>query len=182
MTGDFNRDGNLDLVFSSTATPQVFVVLGNGNFDPELGFTTLGPATSLVTGDGNLDLAMSVTSRNSIVVLTGAGNGTFGLPTELQAGPSPFDLVSVFTFRLARARNQALAAAAQTKRAQSFMGYLLSDGGDPAGPSSTLKAVTLLDRGEQLARTLNNEPELQSEFVHSLGSSYFRLEQHTKGR
>ena len=96
VSGDFNKDGNLDLAFSDKVIPQVFVVLGDGNgaFGPEVGFTTLGPASSLVTGefndDGNLDLATAVPSRNSIVVLFGAGNGNFSLPTELHAGPSPF--------------------------------------------------------------------------------------------
>ena len=96
-TGDFNKDGNLDLVFSYENVADVFVVLGNGDgtFGPELHFVTLGPPTSLVTGDfdndGNLDLAATVTSRNSIVVLFGAGDGNLGSLTELQAGPSPFD-------------------------------------------------------------------------------------------
>lgn len=97
VTGDFNKDGNLDLAFSDKVVPEVFVVLGDGHgaFGPEVDFTTLGPASSLVASDfnndGNLDLAMSVPSRNSIVVLFGAGNGNFSLPIELHAGPSPFE-------------------------------------------------------------------------------------------
>src|SRR5690348_15617332 len=64
VTGDFNKDGNLDLAFSDRVVSKVFVLLGNGNgsFGPEVGFATNGPASSLVTGDfnkdGNLDLAM----------------------------------------------------------------------------------------------------------------------------
>ncbi|HEX3252970.1 MAG TPA: VCBS repeat-containing protein [Pyrinomonadaceae bacterium] len=97
VTGDFNKDGNLDLVFAYEGVANVFVLLGNGDgtFGPELHFVTLGPPSSLVTGDfdddGNLDLAAAVTSRNSIVVLFGAGNGNVVSLTELPAGPSPFD-------------------------------------------------------------------------------------------
>ncbi|HEU4772373.1 MAG TPA: VCBS repeat-containing protein, partial [Candidatus Udaeobacter sp.] len=98
MTADFNHDGDLDLVFSSKATPEVFVLLGNGNgtFGPETSFSSLGPPSSLVVADFNndthTDLAMSVPSRNSIVILFGNGNGGFVLPpTELPAGPSPFE-------------------------------------------------------------------------------------------
>ena len=97
VTADFNHDGNLDLVFSSKATPQVFVILGNGNgtFGAETAFPILGPASSLAVADFNndthSDLAITVPSRNSIVILLGNGNGGFALPTELQAGPSPFE-------------------------------------------------------------------------------------------
>ena len=96
MTGDFNNDGNLDLVFTDRNISQVFVTFGNGkgNFGVEVGFATLGPPVSPVTADfnsdGNLDLAMAVPTRNSIVVLFGTGNGNFSSPIELKAGPSPF--------------------------------------------------------------------------------------------
>ena len=96
VTADFNKDGNLDLAFTDKVVPQVFIVLGDGTgaFGPEVGFSTLGPASSITTGDfnndKNLDLALSVPSRNSIVVLFSAGNGTFAAPLELHAGPSPF--------------------------------------------------------------------------------------------
>ena len=97
VTGDFNEDGNLDLVYSFKTTANVFLLLGNGDgtFGPEMHFVTLGPPSSLVTGDFNnddhLDLAMSVPSRNSIVVLFGGGDGDLSSRTELLAGPSPFE-------------------------------------------------------------------------------------------
>ena len=96
VTGDFNNDGNLDLVFSDRNISEVFVVFGDGkgHFGAEVGFATLGPPVSPVTADfnndGNLDLAMALPTRNSIVVLFGTGNGNFSSPTELPAGPSPF--------------------------------------------------------------------------------------------
>jgi hypothetical protein len=97
VTGDFNNDGDLDLVFSDKVISKVFVLLGNGNgtFGPEVSFPTLGPPVSIVTGefndDGNLDLAMAIPSRNSIVILFGTGDGSFSLPTELQAGAGSFE-------------------------------------------------------------------------------------------
>jgi hypothetical protein len=96
VTGDFNEDGNLDLVYTFQTTANVFLLLGNGDgtFGPEIHFVTFGPPTSLTTGDfnddGNLDLAAAVRSRNSIVVLFGTGTGSFTSPIELRAGPFPF--------------------------------------------------------------------------------------------
>jgi hypothetical protein len=98
VTADLNHDGNLDLVFSGQSAPEVFVLLGNGNgtFGPETAFPSLGPPSSITVADFNNDthpdLAMSVPSRNSIVILLGNGTGGFALPpTELHAGPSPFE-------------------------------------------------------------------------------------------
>ena len=67
---------------------------------------------------------------------------------------------AVFTIRLTRARNAALAETARTQRIQRFMLDLFIGGGDKeAGPAHDLRVVTLIDRGVQEARTLNAEPK-----------------------
>jgi eukaryotic-like serine/threonine-protein kinase len=80
-----------------------------------------------------------------------------------------------FTVRLARARNAALAEAARTGRIQRFMLNLFQGGDEAAGPSDTLRVVTLLDRGVQEARALDSDPAVQAELYETLGSMYQKL-------
>ena len=53
----------------------------------------------------------------------------------------------LFTVRLARARDAAMAEAARTQRIQQFMTNLFQGGDPSAGPDDNLRVVTLLDRG-----------------------------------
>lgn len=80
-----------------------------------------------------------------------------------------------FTARLANARNAALGEAARTQRIQKFMMNLFEGGDESAGPSDSLRVVTLLDRGVMEAKTLNTDPRVQSELYQSLGSIYHNL-------
>jgi serine/threonine-protein kinase len=84
-------------------------------------------------------------------------------------------LVSFFTLRLAKARDTALADAAQTQRIQQFMTNLFQGGDEAAGPSDTLRVVTLLDRGVQQARSLSSDPKIQAELYQNLGNIYQKL-------
>src|SRR5580658_1461238 len=86
VMGDFNRDGNQDLVFLSYGTPGAMVFMaGNGNGT----FTASSPVTVPVggltvvaadfNGDGLLDLAWG--SGTTVSVALGNGNGTFQTAT-----------------------------------------------------------------------------------------------------
>lgn len=89
-------------------------------------------------------------------------------------------VVIFYTVRLTIARNVAIAGAARTQRIQRFMTNLF-EGGDPdAGPSDSLRVVTLIDRGVEQARGLEAEPAVQAELLQTLGTAYRglgRLEQ-----
>jgi hypothetical protein len=86
--GDFNNDGNLDVVFAnSSGTDSISILLGNGtgSFQPSSFFAvrSLGaPPQSVAVGDfnkdGNLDLA--VPQIYSVGIYPGKGDGTFGSP------------------------------------------------------------------------------------------------------
>jgi serine/threonine-protein kinase len=83
-------------------------------------------------------------------------------------------LVGFGTARLTRARNVAVAEADRTRRLQAFMNHLF-EGGDPAGPSDTLRVVTLLGRGVRDARSLAGDPVLQADLYGTLGTIYHAL-------
>jgi serine/threonine protein kinase/tetratricopeptide (TPR) repeat protein len=84
-------------------------------------------------------------------------------------------MVTVFTLRLAKARDTALAEAARTARIQRFMLNLFQGGDEAAGPSDDLRVLTLLDRGVQEAQSLSGEPEVQAELRQTLSGIYQKL-------
>jgi len=84
-------------------------------------------------------------------------------------------LVVFFTVRLARARDAALAEAARTQRIQQFMANLFQGGDAAAGPSDSLRVITIVDRGVQEAKTLNRDPKVQAELYQNLGGIYQKL-------
>src|SRR3984893_14884825 len=84
-------------------------------------------------------------------------------------------LVVFFTLRLAKARDTALAEAARTQRIQQFMTSLFQGGDAAVGPSESLHVITVVDRGVQEARNLNQDPKVQAELYQNLGSIYQKL-------
>jgi len=82
-------------------------------------------------------------------------------------------LVAFFTLRLAAAHHRTLAEAARTQRIQRFMLNLFGD--QTAGPSDSLRVVTLLDRGVEEARILDREPDVQAALYQTLGGIYQEL-------
>jgi Ca2+-binding RTX toxin-like protein len=94
--GDFNNDGNSDLVTANTATNNVSLLLGNG--DGTFGAATYfgvgsGPYTVAVgdlNGDGNSDVVTANRNSNNVSILPGNGNGTFGEATNLSVGSQPY--------------------------------------------------------------------------------------------
>ena len=90
-------------------------------------------------------------------------------------------MLSFFTVRLAKARNAALAEAARTERIQKFMLNLFDGGDQQVGPSDSLRVVTLVDRGLLEAKTLNNDPKIQSELYQNLGDIYEKLGKFEQG-
>jgi len=84
-------------------------------------------------------------------------------------------LIVFFTLRVAKARDAALAEAARTQRIQQFMINLFQGGDAAAGPSESLRVITVVDRGVQQARNLSHDPKVQAELYANLGSIYQKL-------
>ena len=83
-------------------------------------------------------------------------------------------LVIFFTVRLATARDAALAEAARTQRIQQFMTNLFQGGDSAAGPSESLRVITVVERGVREARNLN-DPKVKAELYQNLGEIYQKL-------
>jgi len=84
-------------------------------------------------------------------------------------------LVTFFTVRLKMARDAALSEAARTVRIQQFIANLFQGGDAAAGPSDSLRVITIVDRGVQEARTLDQDPKVQADLYENLGSIYQKL-------
>ena len=99
LVGDFNRDGNIDIVFTDAGSqnPAIYFVAGNGDgsFQPAVVARALTPnePTNLITfadlhGTGTLDLVGSENppSGSLTAIFSGNGDGTFQAPVEYSFG------------------------------------------------------------------------------------------------
>jgi uncharacterized repeat protein (TIGR01451 family) len=101
--GDFNADGNPDLVVSNVGNglATISVLMGNGDGTFQLPVThAVGNYPSAVVvgdfnGDGNADIAVADRDDNTISVLLGNGDGTFQAQTTYASGNSPIALVAL---------------------------------------------------------------------------------------
>ena len=95
-TGDFNRDGKLDLVVANqtaaNSTINVLAGKGDGSFAAPVSFSTGAPSAVFITvadfnNDGTLDLAVvNGGTQDSVSILLGNPDGTFQPPMLYAAG------------------------------------------------------------------------------------------------
>src|ERR1051326_2491473 len=101
-TGDFNRDGILDLTVANSGDGNVSIFIGNGDgtFDPATPPTgsvvsaPAGVAIGDLNGDGRLALAVTNNSDDSVSVLLGNGDGTFQAANNFNTGDGPRGIVA----------------------------------------------------------------------------------------
>jgi hypothetical protein len=98
-TGDFNGDGNLDIVSANRGNSTVSVLLGKGDGTFQSAVTYLvggrGPQSVAVgdfNHDGKLDIVVANVDDYTICVLLGKGDGTFAAPVIDYTGTGPNSL------------------------------------------------------------------------------------------
>ncbi|HEX4786243.1 MAG TPA: Ig-like domain repeat protein [Candidatus Sulfotelmatobacter sp.] len=101
--GDFNADGNPDLVVTNTGNgiPTISILLGNGDgtFQPQVTYTVGHYPSAVVVGDfngdGDVDLAITNRDDNTISILLGNGDGTFQPQMTYAVGNAPVALAAI---------------------------------------------------------------------------------------
>jgi hypothetical protein len=104
VTGDFNRDGFVDVAVVGYGAGNVSVLLGDGKggfanapgSPVAVGSTPTDVATADFDGDGNLDLVVTVNGSSTIAILRGNGTGAFASATgsPVSVGPYPGSLAA----------------------------------------------------------------------------------------
>lgn len=99
-TGDFNDDGEIDLVTANEDSDDVSVLLGLGNgiFENAQVFSAGEGATWVAigdfNGDGINDLATANSISDNVSILLGLGDGMFAPPIDIPVGTSPRTIVA----------------------------------------------------------------------------------------
>jgi len=141
--GDFNGDGNLDLVIANTGTPYLTILLGDGKggfaASPHSPFDTKsyphvhGVAVGDFNGDEKLDVVTDNWGRNQIMMFTGDGAGNLNLPGKIfNVGKRPYERLRAADFN-----KDGKMDVVTTDQDQNAVTILLSDGRggftEPAG-------------------------------------------------
>ena len=100
--GDFNSDGNLDLVTDSWAEDRLVVLFGDGkgSFGTPGTYVAVGNhpyqriRTADLNGDGRADIVSPNLEGDNVTILLGDGNGSFRQPANspFPCGDSPFNV------------------------------------------------------------------------------------------
>jgi hypothetical protein len=91
-TGDFNRDGHIDICVANINANTVSVLLGNGDgtYKPQqlipVGAAPRGITVLDVDGDGDQDIVNSNATGNTMSLHINNGAGVFGVPTTFEGG------------------------------------------------------------------------------------------------
>jgi hypothetical protein len=148
--GDFNRDGNLDVVVADSASASLSLFLGNGdgtfgNAIPiAVGSIPFSLATADFNGDGNLDIVVSLQSASTFQVMYGNGNGTFQTPITVPVFGGTIGQIVIADFNGDHNPDLAIATAGGIAVVMDS-----SNGGlgqsFTAAPSSTIDALAVAD-------------------------------------
>ncbi len=94
-SGDFNNDGNIDIVVSSASfdSVSVFINKGGGTFDPAKNYAAgrqpSGVSIIDLNNDGHLDIAVANYISNTASIFFGNGTGNFRQQQIFETGDGP---------------------------------------------------------------------------------------------
>jgi hypothetical protein len=155
LSGDFNRDGHADLVFTDmSAVDTLAVVLGNGDgtFGPRTSMGVLGTPSSGVVADFNKDgvpdLFFWAFDRGSVFLGTGAGS--FTGPTQVNLAVGLGSMASVGSADFDRDGTLDLAINTGGTGGQ-ILAVLPGDGAGGFGPATTNGTTAFTTQGLSVA-------------------------------
>lgn len=96
VVGDFNSDGNADIVIANEGSSNISLLLGNGNgtFGSPTNFPVGGQPFGIDKGDmnndGKLDIVTANNAANNVSVLLGNGAGNFTSSVTYTTGTAPW--------------------------------------------------------------------------------------------
>lgn len=96
--GEFNLDGNADLVIANSGSRTVTILSGDGegsfhqSQEMYVGQTPAAVLTADFNGDGKSDIAVALKGENSVTIILGNGDGSFRPPLSYAVGSSPVAL------------------------------------------------------------------------------------------
>jgi hypothetical protein len=100
VLGDFDGDGELDVVTSNRGSDDATLVLGagDGTFGAPTAFAVGTSPGAIEVGDfdddGNLDVVVVNTDDDTVGLLVGGGDGTFAAQATFPVGDAPSDLAT----------------------------------------------------------------------------------------
>ncbi|HZN05113.1 MAG TPA: VCBS repeat-containing protein, partial [Candidatus Polarisedimenticolia bacterium] len=93
MLGDFDEDGDADIVASNTSGVFFLRGHGDGSFEPEVQVAAISSnlriAAARLDADAHLDLAVGAYQAGTVQVFAGTGVGTFAPGASVAVGSSP---------------------------------------------------------------------------------------------
>jgi cysteine-rich repeat protein len=148
--GDFNGDGNLDLVVGdggklfalNNGANDVAIILGRGDgtfmLAPNVGTGTSPQSVAIsdFNADGKPDLAVANRDSNDVSIRLGTGGGGFGAASNIAVGTSP-QSIAVGEFNFAGGRDLAVANAGSNN-----VSILLGNGNGTFGAPTNFAAGT----------------------------------------
>lgn len=98
--GDFNLDGNTDVVTINSASTAIEFRAGTGSGSfgaaqtTTVGSSPMGVASADFNSDGKLDVAVANFGSNTVGIYSGSGTGTFTLTSTVSSGSGPAGLTA----------------------------------------------------------------------------------------
>ncbi len=153
VTGDFNRDGNLDLAVASQGIDVVSILYGNGlgGFVGPINFPANDGPIGLTAGDVNLDGAADLVVANflsdDISILLNNGSGVFSSPTNIAVGNQPE------TIAIADFNGDGKPDIAVNRLSGATIAVLLGNGNGTFGTPTTFSLAPTVGQGRTIRAT-----------------------------
>lgn len=90
--------------------------------------------------------------------------------------------VFFYTWQINQERKRAQLEAQKARKVSSFLTSLFRMGNPAHHPANTITATTLLERGRNRLKSLNNQPEVQAQLSSVIGSAYLELGRYNQAK